>query len=157
MQPRFCSKCGNALKDRDNFCRKCGASVLQMGAGAPNPPKQKKMNANIPSYNEIRSRFNRKNDSAGSPLGRHEETVLIGSSGNFARGTSNHKKGKLYLSVEDMLRGSSKVIDFGTGKRYEVEIPAGLSPGDSIIVKDTGITDRDTGVLCDIELELMIK
>ena len=62
------------------------------------------------------------------------------------------KKGTIGLSIEEMLRGCSKVVDFGTGKRYEIVIPAGLTPGDVIIVENTGILDRETGGICSIEL-----
>lgn len=156
MQPKFCSRCGNALKERDNFCRKCGAPVMSPSANAANQAQQNKSKINIPSYDEIKNRFNKsKADDRLIPEDNHEGTVLIGGKGR-GRIDPSVKRGTLHLTMEEILRGCTKVIDFGTGIRYEVEIPAGLSPGNTIIVKDTGITDRDTGIVCDIELVLAI-
>ena len=66
------------------------------------------------------------------------------------------KRGNLTLSFEEMLRGCTKVIDFGTGKRFEIVIPTGLSPGDVIKVEGTGIIDPDSGNECEIELTTSI-
>ncbi len=63
------------------------------------------------------------------------------------------RKANITLSSEEMLTGCNKILDFGTGKKYEVIVPGGLLPGDIIRVKDTGIVDPDTGKNCDIELK----
>jgi hypothetical protein len=53
-----------------------------------------------------------------------------------------------------MLEGCSKVVDFGTGKKYELSIPAGLSPGDTITVESESLIDGNTGRPCTIELNV---
>ena len=108
--PRFCTKCGNQLKDNDKFCRKCGSPVGMPEEESPQVISEKEI-----------------------------------------------KKGKLQLSLDEMLRGGRKVLDFGTGKKYEIIIPAGLTPGDVIQIKDAGIIDPDSGRECEVELTTSIE
>lgn len=168
MQPKFCTKCGNTLKEGDKFCRKCGAPIKIPGAAVPAapaaparpaapaaPPVRPK--ANIPSYDEVKRRLDRPvNNQQFAEYDNPEGTVLLGGA-SVSPGMGNTvKKASITLSLEEMLRGCSKVVDFGTGKRYELIIPAGLSPGDKIIVDNTGITDPESGALCDFELTTVI-
>lgn len=168
MQPKFCIRCGNSLIEGDSFCRKCGAKVTAPPSGAqstpPAPPQktpaQTGSKMNIPSYEEVRDSFMQPAVKAEpQPEDNPEGTVLLGGpgsvSGSFG-GMDNRRRAELKLSFEELLRGCSKVVDFGTGTRYELEIPAGLSPGDTILVENTGIVDSETGMGCEIELTLAI-
>lgn len=160
MQAKFCSKCGNTLKEGDKFCRKCGAQIRvaaqpAMPSSAATPDNMS--NQHIPSYEDVKSRFNNagnsiSNSNVSELRDSREGTVLLSGPSRSLREDASVKRGSITLSMEDMLRGCSKVVDFGTGKRFELVIPPGLSPGDTIVVKNTGITDKDTGVLCDISL-----
>ena len=134
MQATYCPNCGNHVKEGSKFCNKCGAML----------------NKRKDSTNNITSQSNGDFDNP-------EGTVLLGGTGQKLQTGITLKKATLALSLEDMLRGCTKVIDFGTGKKYELDIPAGLSPGDVIEVKDTGITDNDTGADCNIELTICIQ
>ena len=125
MQPKFCRKCGNAIKDGGNFCSKCGEPFIR----------------------------NKENEMRDNPEG----TVILGGLGQVMPNVKATKKGSLVLSFEDMLRGCTKVVDFGTGKKYEIVIPQGLLPGNVIKIVDTGIIDSDTGNECDIELTTSIE
>lgn len=163
MQPKFCTKCGNTLIQGDNFCRKCGEPIRTKGespAGLSGPEAYNaqvvRPKVNIPGFAEVKSRLDRPGNYKQIIKNNNEETVLLGS-GSAAPGMGNAvKKATIKLSFEEMLRGCSKVVDFGTGKRYELVIPSGLSPGDRIIVDNTGITDPETGTLCDFELTAVI-
>lgn len=157
MQPRFCSKCGNILKEGDNFCRRCGAPIIRSEAMGQQASTTNRLTPSIPSYSEVEERFNRASSEKQSSIPYNPEgTVLLaGSSTSLGRGKAV-RKGNITLSFEDMLRGCSKVVDFGTGKKYEIIIPAGISPGDILVVKDTGIIDPEKGKLCDIELTTLI-
>ena len=151
MQGRFCSKCGNTIKDGDKFCRRCGSPVK-----IPSPKPQ----SGIPSYEEIKKRFESPQSSANKSVFENEEslegTVLLWGASDANRARKKEIKAKLNLSFDEMLRGCRKVVDFGTGKRYEINIPAGLSPGDTVIVNNTGIIDQNTAEVCTIELILGI-
>lgn len=161
MQAKFCSKCGNALNEGDKFCRKCGAPVKS----AMNTSQQRidsgSQSLNIPSYQEFETRLNRVGmGESGLSEYNPESTVLLGGPSISKRTPSSQdksiRKAEISLSFEDMLRGCSKVVDFGSGAKYELSIPAGLSPGDIIEVRNTGITDPDTGRECSIELTAVI-
>ena len=67
------------------------------------------------------------------------------------------KKGELSLSLSELLEGCRKVVDFGTGKKYELSIPAGLSPGDTVAVESESLIDSDTGKPCRIELSIRMS
>lgn len=123
--PKFCSKCGNPLKDNDKFCRKCGSPVA---AGAPEVPAERPAEAEVVEM----------------PVKPQQTEPAL-------------RKGNLTLNLEEMLRGCKKVVDFGSGIRYEIIIPAGLSPGDTVKVSNTGIIDPDSGDECEIELTLLIE
>lgn len=152
MQPKFCSKCGNLLKEGDKFCRKCGAPIVTLGAPSGNAAPNRST-PNIPSFSDVEEKLNRSGSGmqASEPY-NPEGTVLLGGPSVTSDRSKSLKKADITLSFEDMLRGCSKVVDFGTGQKFELVIPAGLSPGDTIIVKDTGIVDPGTGKTCDIEL-----
>lgn len=62
------------------------------------------------------------------------------------------KKTVICLSAEEMRLGCTKVVDFGTGKKYGLDIPAGLSTGDIITAEPLGLTDPKTGMPCRIEM-----
>lgn len=157
MQAKFCSKCGNNLKEGDKFCRKCGAPIKTIGEVSQSPTAASQVNANIPSYKEVEKRFNNLNNSNQDESAYNPEgTVLLAGPSTTSGREGTVKKAQITLSLEEMLSGCSKVVDFGTGKRYEILIPSGLSPGDKIIVKNTGIVDPDMGGQCDIELTAMI-
>lgn len=169
MQVRFCSKCGNAIKDGDKFCRKCGAPVRMPGAAGtqrsasqpvqPMTSPVSKPHANIPSYEEIKKRFDNPGGGSYNPFEdteSREGTVLLWGASDSGQGARKDIRANLTLSLDEMLRGCSKVVDFGTGKRYEISIPAGLSPGDKVIVNNTGIVDPATSAPCKIELTLEI-
>ncbi|MBR3200940.1 MAG: zinc-ribbon domain-containing protein [Mogibacterium sp.] len=166
MQARFCSKCGNTIKDGDKFCRKCGSPVRMPGSAAPNrqamqqveaPAAQvSRAQANIPSYEEIKKRLNAPNNNVYESDDSHEGTVLLWGANDAGQQRRKDLQANLTLSLDEMLRGCRKVVDFGTGKRYEINIPAGLSPGDKVIVRNTGITDDTTAEACNIELTLGI-
>ena len=167
MQAKFCTKCGNALKENDKFCRKCGAPVKVFNAGtAPQANVQPQRQAAPQQFQPQRQTQVQPQRRTPAPMPRAgayaanenpEGTVMLGDLNRIQRGGKTTKKGTIGLSIEEMLRGCSKVVDFGTGKRYEIVIPAGLTPGDVIVVENTGIVDRETGGICDIELTTEIE
>lgn len=67
------------------------------------------------------------------------------------------RNAEIILSFSDLIEGCTKIVDFGTGQRFAISIPAGLSGGDRIIVSDTGITDPETGEMCDFELTVRME
>lgn len=142
MQPKFCTMCGNTLRETDKFCRKCGAPVKQIERKQiPVPGAQPQMQSG-----------------SGYAINENPEgTVLLGDIGSIRNTARKVKKADISFSFEEMLRGCSKVVDFGTGKRYELTIPPGLTPGDTIVVEKTGIVDRETGNECVIELTAVIE
>lgn len=91
------------------------------------------------------------------PTEIHEGTVILGGLGQIPQNEIPVKKGKIMLDLDDMLRGGTKVVDFGTGRKFEITIPAGISPGEVIKVINTGIIDPDTGMECEIELTTAIE
>lgn len=160
MQPKFCIRCGSPLIEGDSFCRKCGTRISMPGAVPQQGPAYESSKAKIPGYKEIKARFTGSAET-GEPEKKEdpEGTMLLGGPGSMSGsfgGMGSKRKAELRLSFEELLRGCSKVVDFGTGTRYELEIPSGLSPGDRILVEDTGIIDNDTGMGCEIELTLAI-
>lgn len=158
MQASFCKNCGSPIKDGAKFCSKCGAPV-----GTSDMPKNNQISEN-PVFSEPLPGLRREIGSDNA-----EGTVLLGGTGSSLKeGTdilgggrssgsvSYVKKAEIRLSFAEMLRGCSKVIDFGTGRRYELVIPAGLNPGDVIKVKDTGIIDPESLREYEIELTTVI-
>ena len=131
MQTKFCNKCGNTINDGEKFCRKCGNRISSM-------------QGNMPIVNNSYQQEN------------PEGTVILGGVGQNIPLKSPVKRGTLVLSFEEMLRGCSKVVDFGTGKRYEISIPPGLNPSDVIKVTGTGIIDPGSGMEYEIELTTII-
>ncbi|MBR0373665.1 MAG: zinc ribbon domain-containing protein [Mogibacterium sp.] len=83
-----------------------------------------------------------------------EGTMLLIDQIANAKAALSAKKGELQLTPEERANGVSKVIDFGTGARYRVDIPRGIYPGSTVVVKGTGIKDPDTGADCEIELTI---
>ena len=71
--------------------------------------------------------------------------------------TAPVKKGTIALTPGEMTFGVSKVVDFGTGKRFRVDLPSGITEGSTVLVKGTGLTDPDLGLGCDIELTVYRK
>ena len=142
MQPKFCTMCGNTLREGDKFCRKCGAPVKQIERNQAPAPGAQAVGQTASGYAMNES---------------HEGTVLLGDVNSMRTAEKKVKKADISFSFDEMLRGCSKVVDFGTGKRYELNIPAGLTPGDTIVVENTGIMDRDTGNECVIELTAVIE
>lgn len=136
---KFCSKCGNPLQENDKFCRKCGAPVRTI---APEPQVQRP----APSY-----------DIPSNDFDNPEGTVLLGGMNKVRFDSPAVRKADLHLSLNEMLEGCSKVVDFGTGKKYELSIPAGLSPGDTITVESESLIDGDTGRPCTIELSVRMN
>ena len=86
-----------------------------------------------------------------------EGTVLLGGMNKVRFDSPAVRKADLHLSLNEMLEGCSKVVDFGTGKKYELSIPAGLSPGDTITVESESLIDGDTGRPCTIELSVRMN
>ena len=161
MQAKFCSKCGTPIDEGHKFCRKCGTPVKSMAAPSQQMPAAGRPAPDIPSYQEIEARLNSAGAGRNEPSDYNPEgTVLLGGPGSVSSAPSAYgnvkRKAEIRLSFEDMLRGCSKVVDFGTGTKFELAIPAGLSPGDKIEVRNTGITDPDTGRECSIELTAVI-
>ncbi len=134
MQPRFCRNCGNALREGDKFCRKCGTAARMTAADTPEPQA---------ADASVRDKVN------------PEGTTLLVNNGRLSGG-EEFIKGSITIPLGDMLGGCTRIVDFGTGKKYEIRIPAGLMPGDSVIVRDTGIMDPGTGQLKDIELTIKL-
>ena len=136
MQPSFCTKCGHTLREGDKFCRKCGTQVRRAAATAP---AQK-----APSGS----------DYAG--LEKPEGTVFLGDLNRANHRGSSVRKASISLSLNEMLEGCSKVVDFGTGRRYELNIPPGLKPNSTITVKSPSLIDEATGMPCRIELTVLL-
>lgn len=66
-------------------------------------------------------------------------------------------KAEISLSLDEMLRGCTKVVDFGTGKKFEIAVPGGLTPGDTLVIEGTGIAEPETGLEYRIELSSVIE
>ncbi|MBR0308422.1 MAG: zinc-ribbon domain-containing protein [Mogibacterium sp.] len=167
MQPKFCNKCGNALKEGDKFCRKCGAPIKMINANAApqQPQPQQSQFRPQPQTPVQQAQFRPVPQPQTQPLNTGayaindnlEGTVLLGDLNRGHKGGKTVKKGSITLSLEEMLSGCSKVVDFGTGKRFEIVIPAGITPGDVITVENTGIIDKESGGICTIELTTEIE
>lgn len=159
MQASFCKSCGSQLKDGARFCSKCGTPV-----DMPDTPKDNHI-PETPIFSEPLPGL-RRNLMSDNPEGTvllggtgpslNEKTDILGGARKSSDAFSSVRKAELRLSFTEMLRGCSKVIDFGTGRRYEIVIPAGLNPGDVIKVKDTGIIDPESLRECEIELTTVI-
>ena len=133
MQSNFCRNCGNVLREGDKFCRRCGTQVRKTAADEPKAPV-----------------FYSSEGNKANPEG----TTLLVNNGPVSGGGEEFLKGSIRIALGDMLGGCTRIVDFGTGTKYEICIPAGLMPGDSVIVRDTGIRDPKTGQLRDIELTI---
>ena len=137
--PKFCTKCSSALTEGDKFCRKCGAPVRIINAGSQGGPVQ-----------------SQPRDAAPSPFDNPEGTVLLGNMGNVQYGGPVVKKAEMRFSLNELLEGCTKVVDFGTGKKFELSLPPGLSPNDIITVEHSELIDSDTGRPCKIELTVLM-
>jgi hypothetical protein len=139
MLAKFCSKCGNPTKEGDRFCRQCGAAIKviadPVNQAAQAPQMQQPSPAN---YNP-------------------EGTVMLGDLNSAAAETQRVLTANIILSLDEMLRGGNKVVDFGNGKRYSITLPPGIEPGTTIVIENTGIADRSTGNLCKIELNAVVE
>ena len=145
MQPKFCNKCGKALIAGDKFCRGCGAPIKTRNIEEPVSRKP----ARIPAFEDVASKLNNPASGQAADFGPLAPTPGTG-------GKSAVKKAEIRLSLEDMLRGSTKIVEFGTGQVYEIETPPGLSPKDKIMVTETGIKDPDTNSDCIFELTVVM-
>lgn len=174
MYPKFCNKCGNPLIEGDKFCRSCGEPVVVRNAApVPPAPEQNRYSMpaapaapaqmgtpNIPSYEEVAARFNAPDmarydqPQQYAPPENPEGTVSMVNMMPQQGGLNSVIKAEIKLPLSDVLRGCTKVLDFGTGEKFEVAIPAGLSPGDVVLVTDTGIKNPETGETCDFELRI---
>ena len=65
------------------------------------------------------------------------------------------KNGFINLSDSEMQKGVVRIVDFGTGDRFEIVIPAGVREGDSLLITDTGLRDQRTGALCNIRVRIV--
>ena len=138
--PKFCSKCGNPLKEVDKFCRKCGSPVRQ-----------------APESNAQRPAASPRPDNSFAVSERSEGTVMLEGLAGASKSKAPIAKGEIVFSLDELLRGCSKVVDFGTGKRFEIVVPAGITPGDTLLVEDSGIIDQDSGMEYKIELTAAIE
>ena len=86
--------------------------------------------------------------------GRGEGTVVLVGPGTLPPGGIAIKKGTMQLTADEMKKGVTKILDFGTGKRFEVIFPEGLREGDTVVVKGTGIKDERSGADCEIKLSI---
>ena len=178
MQQKFCTKCGNPLIEGDRFCRKCGTPIPGKTAApvppaapeqsqAPEPlrapelsraPEQFTGNTYEPVYEQPKPFAAGMNSYEHVPQhqgdNNPEGTTLLVDTLPQQGGQNPVIRAEIRLSLGDVLRGCTKVLDFGTGEKFEVSIPAGLSPGDVLVVKDTGINDPATGMPCDFELTI---
>lgn len=149
--PKFCNKCGNPLKDKDKFCRKCGEPVGQTvaaGHANPNPAKAVAVPSEAAAPRPDNTFAMNKNS---------EGTVLLEGLAGGSRAEESVAKADIVLSLDEMLRGCSKVVDFGSGKRFEIIIPAGITPGDMLVLDGSGIIDQETGLEYRIELTAVIE
>lgn len=137
--PKFCSKCGNPLIENDKFCRKCGAPVRQAAPQAAKAAPAAPVEAPKPKIEST------------------EGTVMLEGLAGASQIKLPIAKGEIVLSLDEMLRGCSKVVDFGTGKRFEIIVPEGITPGDTLLVDGTGIIDQESGMEYKIELSTVIK
>ena len=137
MMPKFCTKCGNPLIEGDKFCRKCGTpvAVREEVPAAPQAPAAQWNNAPAAGENP-------------------EGTVLWADILTPLSDKKSVISAEIRLPLGDVLRGCTRILDFGTGEKFEVVIPPGLSPGDVLVVQDTGIKNPDTGEPCDFELRI---
>ncbi len=87
--------------------------------------------------------------------GLGEGTVyLVGQKGVHG-GDIKEKNGIFYLSDSEMQKGVVRIVDFGTGDRFEITIPAGVRDGDNLLITDTGLMDHETGAECNIRLRVV--
>ena len=139
MLAKFCSKCGKPTKEGDRFCRQCGAPIKVIA-----DPVNKE--ASAPQIKQFEP-----------AIYNPEGTVMLGDLNKAAAETQKVLTADINLSLDEMLRGGNKVVDFGNGKRYSITLPAGIEPGTTVIIENTGITDCKTGNLCKIELNAVVE
>lgn len=147
MMPKFCTKCGNPLIEGDKFCRKCGTpvAVREEVPAAPQAPAAQWNNAPAPE-----PQWNDAPAAGENPEG----TVLWADILTPLSDKKSVISAEIRLPLGDVLRGCTRIVDFGTGEKFEIVIPPGLSPGDVLVVQDTGIKNPDTGEPCDFELRI---
>ncbi len=84
-----------------------------------------------------------------------EGTVILVGQDRARPGEKIEKNGKLPLNDHEMKKGIVKILDFGTGQRFEVAVPAGVREGDSLLITDTGLKDQRTGAECNIRVRII--
>ena len=84
-----------------------------------------------------------------------EGTVILVSQDRVRPGEKIVKNGVLPLNDHEMKKGIVKILDFGTGQRFEVAVPAGVREGDSLLITDTGLKDPRTGAECNIRVRII--
>ena len=87
--------------------------------------------------------------------GLNEGTVFLVGQHSAHPGTVKEKNGIFYLSDSEMQKGVVRIVDFGTGERFEITIPAGVREGDCLLITDTGLRDHATGSACNIRLRIV--
>ena len=83
-----------------------------------------------------------------------EGTVYLVGQNGAGQSSGAEKTGTLKLSMNEMRNGAVKILDFGTGQRFEVVVPTGVCAGDWLLVKGTGLRDQTTGQECDIRIRI---
>ena len=86
---------------------------------------------------------------------KSEGTLILVDQSHARPGDKLEKNGVLYLDSREMERGVVKILDFGTGDRFEVTVPAGVREGDRLLIQGTGIKDHTTGADCEIILRIV--
>jgi hypothetical protein len=81
-----------------------------------------------------------------------EGTMLLVDQMKAFRQETPVKQGVICLTDAEKTLGTTKIVDFGTGQRFSVPIPAGTAEGKVIRVKGTHLVDPDQGIECEIEL-----
>lgn len=150
MQQKTCTKCGGSIVEGAMFCAFCGAKLTVPDVPeAPAPANAFKPVKDSPEdIAEVYAAEPDKDDR------NYDGTVkLVGPSVIPPTGKTV-KKGELTLTPREMEKGAARIIDFGTGKRFEVIFPAGIHEGDTVIVTDTGLKDGKTGAECEIRLRI---
>ncbi len=159
MELKFCGRCGTKLVNGASFCGGCGAPIPKFTPDSDSAPaSNNEYRSNMMSGSEhdqnrdlsgrLRQSFDSYFNQEGTGLLVNQRVTASGS----VNGNANVKRGELFLNSEEKKRGSVKVLDFGTGQRFSINIPPGMNAGDSIIVRGTGLKDPVFGTDCEIEL-----
>lgn len=162
MQQRKCTKCGRNIVEGALFCAFCGLKLTE--PEAPSPVKFFKASSPVNAFKPVKDSPDdevKVSDENEAPAfydydddRNPDGTVrLVGPSVIPPTGKTV-KKGEMTLTSREMEKGVAKIIDFGTGKRFEIIFPAGLHEGDTIVVTDTGLKDEKTGAECEIRLRI---